>query len=67
MKEILLSQVYQHAQLSNQELQEIFDAHKKTEYTKGDFIIKEGGIANEYLILNNVQCQLLKKVQQKDT
>ena len=51
MKEILLSQVYQHAQLSNQELQEIFDAHKKTEYTKGDFIIKEGGIANEYLIL----------------
>ncbi|WP_294288687.1 Crp/Fnr family transcriptional regulator [uncultured Chryseobacterium sp.] len=34
-----------------EELDEIFEAHKKTSFRKGDLILKEGKTANEYYIL----------------
>ncbi len=51
MKEQILRQVYQHPKLSESDLKRIFDAHEKEEFKKGDFIIKEGQTANNYMIL----------------
>ncbi len=48
MKEQILRQVYQHAELSNSDLEKIFEVHEQVEFKKGDFIIKEGQIANNY-------------------
>jgi CRP-like cAMP-binding protein len=35
----------------DEELEEVFRAHKKVFFSKGDFILKEGKTANEYYIL----------------
>ncbi len=51
MKEQILRQVYQHPALSDNNLKRIFDAHEKVDFKKGDFILKEGQIANNYMIL----------------
>ncbi len=51
MKEQILRQVYQHPALSEPDLKRIFDAHQKVEFKKGDFILKEGQTANNYMIL----------------
>ncbi|MDY0089026.1 MAG: Crp/Fnr family transcriptional regulator [Flavobacteriaceae bacterium] len=53
MKKELLSQVYQHQLISSDELQKIIDSHQKITLKKGDFILKEGEIANSYFILEN--------------
>src|SRR5690606_33351638 len=53
MKKELLSQVYQHPLISSDELWKIIDSHQKITLKKGDFILKEGEIANSYLILEN--------------
>ncbi len=36
-----------------EELAEIFQAHEKTSFQKGDFILEEGKTANEYYILES--------------
>ncbi|WP_373517471.1 Crp/Fnr family transcriptional regulator [Pricia sp.] len=51
MNRTLLKNIYGHPELSLSDLNNICDAHKKTMYKKGDFLLKEGQIANEYLIL----------------
>lgn len=51
MKEQILRQVYQHPELSESDLKRIFEVHEKIEFKKGDFIIKEGQTANNYMIL----------------
>ncbi|WP_010134455.1 Crp/Fnr family transcriptional regulator [Ochrovirga pacifica] len=51
MKEQLLAQVYQHPQLSASDLNKIIAAHQKLYFTKGDFILKEGQVANNYIII----------------
>lgn len=51
MKEQVLRQVYQHPELSESDLKRIFEVHEKIELKKGDFIIKEGQAANNYMIL----------------
>lgn len=53
MKKELLSQVYQHPLINSQELESIIEAHQKVTLKKGDFILKEGEIANSYLILES--------------
>ncbi len=51
MKEQILRQVYQHPALSDSNLKKIFEAHEKVELNKGDFIIKEGQTANNYMVI----------------
>lgn len=34
-----------------EELEEIFQAHEKVHFQKGEFILEEGNVANEYYIL----------------
>lgn len=53
MKNQLLSQVYQHPLLNQQELDSIISAHQKVTFKKGDFILTEGETANSYLILES--------------
>ncbi len=51
MKEQILRQVYQHPALSDSDLKKIIEAHEEMSYKKGDFILKEGQTANNYMIL----------------
>ncbi len=51
MKEQILRQVYQHPALSDSDLKKIIEAHEEISYKKGDFILKEGQTANNYMIL----------------
>lgn len=53
MKNELLSQVYRHPLINSDELQKIIDSHQKISLKKGDFVLKEGEIANSYLIMEN--------------
>lgn len=53
MKNELLKRAYQHELIQPQELSKIIDAHKKVIYKKGDFILKQGTIADGYMILEN--------------
>lgn len=53
MKNELLSLVYQHPLINSEELEEIIAAHRKIELKKGDFVLREGKIANDYLILES--------------
>ncbi|MFH6603985.1 Crp/Fnr family transcriptional regulator [Maribacter algicola] len=47
----LLLQVYEHPLLSREEIGTICALHKKVYFRKGDFVLKEGLVADEYLIL----------------
>jgi len=51
MEQHFLYNVYQHPLLTEADLQKICDAHEKTSFSKGTFILRENEIANEYLIL----------------
>ncbi len=51
MKEHILSQVYQNPAFKSDELEKIFDAHDVLEFKKGDYILKEGQTAHDYMIL----------------
>ncbi|HLV69372.1 MAG TPA: Crp/Fnr family transcriptional regulator [Xanthomarina sp.] len=53
MKNELLSQVYNHPLIENHELNNLIKAHKKISFKKNDFILKQGDIANDYMILEN--------------
>jgi CRP-like cAMP-binding protein len=53
MKNELLSQVYQHPLIENLELINLINAHKKVSFKKGDFILKQGDVADGYLILES--------------
>ena len=46
-----LTHVYQHPLFKPHDLNRIFDAHEKVAISKGDFILHEGKIANEYFVL----------------
>lgn len=48
-----LQNIYQHTDLSNEDLKTIFDSHKRIEFKKGDFLLLEGQIANEYYCLES--------------
>ena len=48
-----LEQVYRHPLLSQEDLKKIIDVHKQVTYTKGEFLLREGQIANEYLIMES--------------
>src|SRR5690554_1825665 len=53
MSNQLLSQVYQHPLINNDELNRIINAHQKIHFQKGDFILKEGEISNSYMVLQS--------------
>lgn len=53
MKNELLSQVYDHPLIGADELYSLIGAHKKATFKKGDFILKQGDIADGYMILAN--------------
>src|SRR5690606_23301339 len=53
MKKELLSQVYQHPLIETGELNKIIDAHKKVTYKKGEFILKEGEVADGFMLLQS--------------
>jgi len=49
----ILNQIYQHPLFKPQELKQIVDAHERVSYCKGDFLLREGKIANEYFVLEH--------------
>ena len=49
----LFKNIYQHPLLSEDDLQAIASLHRKISFSKGDIILKEGRIADEYYILEN--------------
>ncbi len=51
MDDGLLLQVYEHPLLSQEELKAICSLHKKVHFQRGNFMLKEGQVAGEYLIL----------------
>lgn len=53
MDEDSLKHIYNHSLLSAEDLKKIFDAHEKVTYKKGEFVLKAGQIANDYLILES--------------
>lgn len=48
-----LQTLYQHPLLTAEDLEKIFGAHKKQTFSKGDFLLKKGEIANAYFCLEN--------------
>ncbi|MFD2743729.1 MULTISPECIES: Crp/Fnr family transcriptional regulator [Sphingobacterium] len=53
MKEIILSQVYQHPLISTEDLRRIIDAHEPRSFSKGEHLYKRGKVLNEYLVLES--------------
>ena len=53
MTNISLEVCYDFPFFMQEELEEIFKAHEKTSFQKGDFILEEGKTANEYYILDS--------------
>ena len=51
MKNELLSQVYDHPLIDANELYDLINAHNKVTFKKGDFILKQGDVADGYMIL----------------
>jgi len=48
-----LRNLYQHPLLNDENLREIIDAHRKVTFSKGDFLLKKGQIANAYFCVEN--------------
>lgn len=48
-----LKTIYQHPLLSEANLLEIFDAHQKVTFNKGDFMLKKGQVANAYFCVEH--------------
>jgi len=46
-----LQALYQHPLISPQEHQTIFEAHEKVKFSKGDFLLKKGQVANAYFCI----------------
>ena len=53
MKKELLSQVYRHPLISHDELMRIIGAHHKVSFKKGDYILKQGTISSNYMIMES--------------
>lgn len=53
MKNELLSQVYNHPLINTHELHSLINAHKRATFKKGDFILKQGEVADGYMILES--------------
>lgn len=53
MKNKLLSQIYNHPLIDTNELGSLIDAHKKATFKKGDFILRQGDVADGYMILES--------------
>lgn len=51
MNKNLLKDIYNYPGLNPSDLDHIRNAHKKTHYRKGEFLLKEGQTAHQYLIL----------------
>ncbi|MGV8994561.1 MAG: Crp/Fnr family transcriptional regulator [Flavobacterium sp.] len=51
MQNKILSQIYQHPQMKQEDLRLICDAHQHVEFQKGDYFLEKGKIANEYFII----------------
>ncbi len=51
MKSEILSQVYNHPRIRPGELTQIIDAHQKVAFQKGDFILRQGERAQNYMIM----------------
>ncbi|MGJ1204850.1 Crp/Fnr family transcriptional regulator [Sphingobacterium lactis] len=47
----VLKYAYQHPLFTNEDLQQIFDAHEQVNLAKGEFILEKGAVSNEYYIL----------------
>lgn len=50
MEDQILKKVYQYPGLTGKDLKLIIDAHDTIEFAKGDFVLKEGQIASNYMI-----------------
>lgn len=46
-----LQALYQHPLINPQEHQSIFEAHEKVKFSKGDFLLKKGQVANAYFCI----------------
>ena len=53
MDEDFLKHVYNHSLLSTEDLMKIGGAHEEVSYKKGEFVLKVGQLANDYLILKS--------------
>lgn len=53
MKKELLSRVYAHPLINEDQLQKIIAAHQKISYKKGDYILEKGEVSDSYLILES--------------
>ena len=53
MKNELLAQVYNHPLIDADQLNALINAHKKVTIKKGDFILKQGDVAEGYMILES--------------
>jgi CRP-like cAMP-binding protein len=51
MSNHVLTTLYQHPLINPQELQTISDAHEKVKFSKGDFLLKKGQVANAYFCI----------------
>lgn len=52
-KHSALRRVYRHDGFTETELQQLFEVHELINFTKGDYLLKEGKMPNEYYILEN--------------
>ncbi len=53
MRRKLLEIVYAHPLITEDEMIQIVNAHERVCFKKGDFLLKEGNIANEYFIIES--------------
>lgn len=53
MENKILSQIYQHPQMKQEDLLLICGAHQRLEFKKGDFFLEKGKLANEYYIIES--------------
>lgn len=51
MSNHVLTSLYQHPLITPKELQTISDAHEKVKFSKGDFLLKKGQVANAYFCI----------------
>lgn len=52
-KYAILKEIYQHPELKSDELETICSAHEKVVIKKGDYLLKEGQVPNEYYCLES--------------
>jgi CRP/FNR family transcriptional regulator, anaerobic regulatory protein len=50
---MFLQEIYNHPLLSSNNLQQLAKAHTKVSFSKGDLVLKEGQVANEYYCLEH--------------